>query len=272
LIYKGNLLLSPTFSGTIVDFVYPLSGLIIGFIVGLTGVGGGSLMTPLLVLVFGIAPATAVGTDLLYAAITKCGGVWVHGRHGNVDWKIVGRLATGSVPAALLTTWALHQFDVGAPSVAAVIKSTLGAALLLTALALMFRTKLAVWSREHKWVKEHQTVPATVVVGVLLGVLVTISSVGAGAIGVAALFFLYPKLPTIRIVGSDIAHAVPLTLVAGLGHASLGTVNYHLLGLLLVGSLPGIWIGSNVGSLLPERWLRGALATMLVLVGGKLVF
>jgi len=253
------------------DFIYPLSGLIIGFIVGLTGVGGGSLMTPLLVLAFGIAPATAVGTDLLYAAITKCGGVLAHGRRGNIDWNIVGRLATGSVPAALLTTWMLHQFDVNAPAVAAVIKGTLGMALLLTALALIFRTKLAAWSREYHWVKEHQIAPATIVVGAALGVLVTISSVGAGAIGVAALFFLYPNLATTRIVGSDIAHAVPLTLVAGLGHATLGTVNYHLLGLLLIGSLPGIWLGSNLGSLIPERWLRGALVTMLVVVGGRLV-
>ena len=253
------------------DFIYPLSGLIIGFIVGLTGVGGGSLMTPLLVLVFVIAPATAVGTDLLYAAVTKCGGIWVHGRRGNIDWKIVGRLATGSMPAALLTTWALHQFNLATPGVATVIKATLGVALLLTALALIFRTKLAVWSRQHHWIKEHQIAPATIAVGAVLGVLVTISSVGAGAIGVAALFFLYPNLATTRIVGSDIAHAVPLTLVAGLGHASLGTVNYHLLGLLLVGSLPGIWLGSNLSSLIPERWLRGALVTMLIVVGGRLV-
>ncbi|HUO44588.1 MAG TPA: sulfite exporter TauE/SafE family protein [Burkholderiales bacterium] len=253
------------------DWIYPLSGLIIGFIVGLTGVGGGSLMTPLLVLVFGVAPAVAVGTDLLYAAITKCGGILAHGRRGNVDWQIVGRLAAGSVPAALLTTWVLHQFDVNAPAVAVVIKATLGAALLLTALALVFRARLADWSRERQWIKPHQIAPATVAVGAVLGVLVTISSVGAGAIGVAALFFLYPNLPTLRIVGSDIAHAVPLTLVAGLGHATLGTVNYHLLGLLLIGSLPGIWIGSHLSSAIPERWLRGALITMLVVVGGRLV-
>ena len=253
------------------DFIYPLSGLIIGFIVGLTGVGGGSLMTPLLVLAFGVAPATAVGTDLLYAAITKCGGIWAHGRRNNIDWSIVGRLATGSVPAALLTTWALHQFDVNAPGVAIVIKATLGVALLLTALALVFRSRLAAWSLDYGWIKPHQVAPATIAVGALLGVLVTISSVGAGAIGVAALFFLYPNLATTRIVGSDIAHAVPLTLVAGLGHASLGTVNYHLLGLLLIGSLPGIWLGSNLSAAIPERWLRGALITMLVLVGGRLV-
>ena len=254
------------------DFAYPISGLIVGVIVGLTGVGGGSLMTPLLVLVFGIAPATAVGTDLLYAAITKMGGAVAHGRRGNVDWKIVGLLAAGSVPASLLTTFGLHQLNVGAEHTAVIIKVTLGVALILTAIALIFRTRIVDFSRTSGWLPAQRIAPATVVVGLLLGAMVTISSVGAGAVGVAALFFLYPNLRTTRIVGTDIAHAVPLTLVAGLGHASLGTVDYSLLGSLLIGSLPGIWIGSHLSSLMPERWLRGALATMLVLVGGKLVF
>ena len=254
------------------DWLYPLSGLIVGLIVGLTGVGGGSLMTPLLVLFFGIQPAVAVGTDLLYAAITKASGSFVHARQGHVDWKTVGLLALGSVPASLLTTLGLHQLNADTAHMTAVIKGTLGVALILTAVAILFRHRITRFSRESGWVKTHQIAPATVIVGIVLGVLVTLSSVGAGALGVAALFFLYPKASPVRIVGTDIAHAVPLTLVAGLGHAGLGTVDYGLLVSLLIGSLPGIWIGSHLSSRVSERWLRSALAGILVLVGGRLVF
>jgi uncharacterized membrane protein YfcA len=254
------------------DWLYPLSGLMVGLIVGLTGVGGGSLMTPLLVLLFGIQPAVAVGTDLLYAAITKASGVVVHGRKGHVDWKTVRLLALGSVPASLLTTLGLHQLNVDASHTTVIIKVTLGIALMLTAVAIIFRDRITRFSRDSGWVKPHQIARATVIVGVVLGVLVTISSVGAGALGVAALFFLYPGTPSTRIVGTDIAHAVPLTLVAGLGHAGLGTVDYALLGSLLIGSLPGIWIGSHLSARISERWLRSALASILVLVGGRLVF
>lgn len=251
------------------DWLYPLSGLIVGAIVGLTGVGGGSLMTPLLVLLFGVQPAVAVGTDLLYASLTKMGGAVVHGRRGNVDWKTVGLLAAGSVPASLLTTLGLHQLSIDAAHTAVLIKATLGVALILTAVAIVFRHRI---SRAGGWVKPHQVAPATVIVGLVLGALVTISSVGAGAVGVAALFFLYPTMAPVRIVGTDIAHAVPLTLVAGLGHAGLGTVDYALLGSLLIGSLPGIWLGSHLSSRISERWLRSALACILVLVGGRLVY
>ena len=254
------------------DWLYPLSGLLVGVIVGLTGVGGGSLMTPLLVLVFGIQPAVAVGTDLLYAAITKSGGVVAHSRRGHIDWKVVKLLAAGSVPAALLTTLVLQQLKIDASHTATLIKSTLGVALILTAAAIILRTRVTRFSRQSGWIKPHQVAPATVIIGAVLGVMVTISSVGAGAVGVAALFFLYPNLPTVRIVGTDIAHAVPLTLVAGLGHATLGTVDYSLLGSLLIGSLPGIWIGSHLSARLPEHWLRAGLAAMLLLVGGKLVY
>ncbi len=255
-----------------VDWIYPLSGFVVGGIVGLTGVGGGSLMTPLLVLVFGISPATAVGTDLLYAAITKAGGVFVHGRKGSIAWRTVALLAAGSIPASLVTTWLMHRFLHDVALANAIIKGTLGVALLLTAVAIIFRAHIVAWSKALAWPKPEHIAPATVFTGAVLGILVTISSVGAGAVGVAVLFFLYPTLPTVKIVGSDIAHAVPLTLVAGLGHASLGTVDYWLLASLLVGSLPGIWVGSHLAQRLPERWLRPALATMLVLIGGKLVF
>ncbi|WP_153109385.1 sulfite exporter TauE/SafE family protein [Propionivibrio limicola] len=255
------------------DWLYPLSGFIVGGIVGLTGVGGGSLMTPLLVLLFGVHPATAVGTDLLYAAITKAGGTTVHARKGHVDWRITGLLAAGSIPAAIITIWVLSRLPTQSAAVTHTISVSLGIALLLTALAIIFRHKLQRYALAHAEDRTHTQyrAPITVAVGLVLGILVTISSVGAGALGVAVLFFLYPKLPAIRIVGSDLAHAVPLTLVAGIGHWALGSIDWALLGSLLLGSLPGIWLGSHLSAKVPERFLRPILASMLVLVGGKLI-
>ncbi len=253
---------------------YIFSGFAVGTLVGATGVGGGSLMTPLLVLVFGIAPVTAVGTDLLFAALTKTGGAWAHARRGGVAWNIVGWLAAGSVPASAITLVLLHLFVPHPDRLSAIVSVALGIALMLTAGALLFRERLHAWaSRRAKAQKNGvSTTRRTVIVGAILGVLVTISSVGAGALGVTALFFLYPGLAAARIVGIDIAHAVPLTLVAGLGHAAAGAVDWALLGALLVGSLPGIWLGSALSQRMPERLLRTALAGMLVLIGGKLAF
>lgn len=256
----------------LMDWLYTLSGFAVGAIVGLTGVGGGSLMTPLLVLLFGVPPATAVGTDLLYAAITKAGGTVVHGRKGHVEWRITGLLAAGSLPAAVLTIWALSFLPKQSAAVSHIISTSLGIALLLTALSIVFRQKL----QQHALVNEKpgtqkHLAPVTIAVGALLGVLVTVSSVGAGALGVAVLFYLYPRLPTLRIIGSDVAHAVPLTLVAGIGHWFLGSIDWTLLGSLLLGSLPGIWLGSHASAKVPDRFLRPLLATMLVLIGGKLI-
>jgi len=255
------------------DWMYTLSGFIVGAIVGLTGVGGGSLMTPLLVLLFGIHPATAVGTDLLYAAITKAGGTVVHARKGHVDWRVTRLLGAGSIPAAALTIWALSFLPKQSSTVSHVISVSLGIALLLTAAAIAFRHKLQQQALAHADDAAHTRLraPITVAFGALLGILVSISSVGAGALGVAVLFYLYPRLPTIRIVGSDVAHAVPLTLVAGLGHWLLGSVDWSLLGSLLLGSLPGIWLGSHASAKVPDRVLRPVLAGMLVLIGGKLI-
>ena len=254
------------------DWLYTLSGFAVGAIVGLTGVGGGSLMTPLLVLLFGVHPATAVGTDLLYAAITKSGGTVVHGRKGHIDWQIVRRLAAGSIPAAAITILILSQLPNRSAEVTHLISVSLGIALLLTACAIVFRKRIIAYAlhREDSFVQRHLG-PVTVAVGALLGVLVSISSVGAGALGVAALFFLYPQLPAVRIVGSDVVHAVPLTLVAGLGHWWLGSVDWSLLGALLLGSLPGIWVGSHISAKVPDRILRPILASMLVLIGAKLI-
>jgi len=254
------------------DWLYTLSGFAVGAIVGLTGVGGGSLMTPLLVLLFGIHPATAVGTDLLYAAITKSGGTVVHSRKGHVDWQIVGRLAAGSIPASAITILVLSQLPNRSTEVTHLISVSLGIALLLTACAIVFRKRIIKFALSHEdsFVQRHIG-PVTVAVGALLGVLVSISSVGAGALGVAALFFLYPHLPAVRIVGSDVVHAVPLTLVAGMGHWWLGSVDWSLLGALLLGSLPGIWVGSHISAKVPDKILRPILASMLVLIGAKLI-
>lgn len=257
------------------DWLYTLSGFIVGFVVGVTGVGGGSLMTPVLVLMFGIAPATAVGTDLLYASLTKMGGSWVHGRRGTVDWKVVKLLAMGSLPAALLSMALLHYLALDEKHLKTLITSVLSIALLLTAAALLFKPYLIKLGRRPDGVMfelhAHHLTGATIFTGAILGVLVTISSVGAGALGVVVLLFLYPRAPMAKIVGTDIAHAVPLTLIAGLGHAALGTVNYGLLGSLLLGSLPGIYLGSHLGIKIPDQVLRPILATMLIIIGIKLM-
>lgn len=256
------------------QIAYVVAGLLVGFIVGMTGVGGGSLMTPIL-LHFGVPPASAVGTDLLYAAITKAGGIHVHHQKRNIDWRLTGLLALGSVPAALLTLAALRFGEFDTTTVNKVIKVTLGYALVFTALAIIFKQKLMDYShRNDVWLtrmSHPQQVFATVVTGMILGAVVTITSIGAGALGTVALFLLYPLLPTVRLVGTEIAHAVPLTLVAGLGHASLGNVDWYLLFNLLVGSLPGIYLGSHLADRVADKYLRPALATMLLFVGAKLV-
>ena len=259
------------------DFAYIVSGLSVGLLVGLTGVGGGSLMTPLLVFLFGFAPTTAVGTDLLFAAITKSGGVTVHHRsHGSVEWRIVGLLCLGSLPAAVAVIFGLEYFDVPKQTIAAMMSNVLGVALILTAFALFFRNRLRKsmgQTDEHDPGRFHHfQAPTTVFVGLVLGVMVTLSSVGAGALGTVALFFLYPRLPTVRVVGTDLAHAIPLTTVAGLGHLHMGNVDFALLGSLLIGSLPGIWVGSHLSAKIPEYFLRPLLASVLMLIGVKFVW
>ncbi len=252
---------------------YPTLGLLVGLIVGLTGVGGGSLMTPLLVLLFHIHPTKAVGTDLLYAAATKSVGTLVHSSSQTVDWTIVRRLSYGSVPATIATLLLLYAYGPQSPRVSAAITFSLGVALLLTALSIMFRR----WILDRVAARmgtlsEGRALLLTILTGLVLGTLVSISSVGAGALGVTALVLLYPRIKLARIVGSDIAHAVPLTLLAGLGHWRMGDVNGALLGQLLIGSIPGILIGSYLSPRMPEQGLRPVLAAVLFVVGGKLVF
>ena len=257
------------------ELLQVLSGFLVGVLVGITGVGGGSLLTPLLVLVFGVAPTTAVGTDLMFAAITKASGAWVHARNHRVDWRLVRQLMLGSVPAALATLVLLRTLVVNGKELAFLITPVLGVALLLTALGLLFKTQILTYRarfRRPDYLPE--TAPLTmpvVFLGAMLGVLVTLSSVGAGALGVSVLLILRPHLPTHKIVGSDIAHAVPLTLVAGLGYWTLQAINWELLMTLLVGSILGIWLGSHFGHRLPERILRVGLASLLTVIAVKFV-
>jgi uncharacterized protein len=254
-----------------VEFYYIFAGFVVGFLVGLTGVGGGSLMTPILLLFFHIKPAVAVGTDLLFASVTKSVGIFAHGKLGNIDWKMVKLLGLGSIPASIATILLLRTMDVESSGAIAAIKFWLGVALIITSVAVLLREKLMSLVAKGRWIPEQYVPALTVLLGITLGSLVTLTSVGAGALGVTALIMLYPKEKITTIVGSDIAHAVPLTLVAGLGHATLGTINYSLLGILLVGSIPGIYLGSHMSSKVAEHWVRIALATILIYVGFKLV-
>ncbi len=238
---------------------------------GLTGVGGGSLMTPILLLFFSIKPAVAVGTDLLYASITKSAGILAHRKLGNIDWNIVRLLAYGSVPASIATILFLRTLNVESDHAVSTIKFWLGVALIVTSVAVLLRGQLMQLVNTGRWLPAKYVAPATVLLGLVLGCLVTLTSVGAGALGVTALIMLYPREKITTIIGSDIAHAVPLTLVAGLGHATLGTINYSLLGTLLIGSIPGIYLGSHLSSKVAEHWVRIALAAILIFVGFKLV-
>jgi uncharacterized protein len=255
----------------VIDPIYVASGFSVGLLVGMTGVGGGSLMTPLLILLFGVHPATAVGTDLLYAAATKAGGGIVHGWERTIHWPAVFRLASGSIPASVLTLLVLWQLDLSAEAARSLVNLVLCFALMLTALSLIFRNIVIEKLRARMARYDDAAIArATVLVGVSLGVLVSISSVGAGAVGVTALLLLYPQLPMSRIVGSDIAHAVPLTLIAGMGHWALGAIDWQLMGVLLIGSLPGIAIGSYCAVRVPETALRLLLAAILIVVAGRL--
>ncbi len=250
-----------------IDPLYVFSGVLVGTLVGFTGVGGGSLMTPLLILFFGIHPASAVGTDLLYAAATKTAGTAVHGWKKTVDWKVVGLLAAGSIPLTALTVFLLWYLGIDNKATQGLITKVLGVALFITAISLFMRERLMkLYEGRGGGAASVLVAPLTVATGAILGVLVTISSVGAGAIGVTALVFLYPRMPAQRIVGSDIAHAVPLTLLAGGGHWMLGSIDWHILGSLLVGSIPAIVLASFLAPKVPEKAIRIALGCVLLAV------
>ena len=259
------------------EIAFVCAGFAVGLVVGLTGVGGGSLMTPLLIFVFGVKPHLAIGTDLLFAAFTKMGGTIGLVRARVVDWRIVGQVASGSLPASLITLYVLHRLGPANPATQTFMTTTLGLTLLLTAVATFYKvvrgkampTRIAPELLDQATRASHWAQP--VLFGAVIGSLVTITSVGAGAIGVIVLMLLYPALPLPRIVAADIAHAVPLTLVAGLGHASIGSVDWPLLALLLTGSLPGIWVGSHLVRKMPDRVIRSLLSVLLAYAGAKLI-
>ncbi|MFI4939080.1 MAG: sulfite exporter TauE/SafE family protein [Burkholderiales bacterium] len=253
---------------------YAVSGFAVGILVGLTGVGGGSLMTPLLTLLFGIPPTVAVGTDLAFASVTKLAGTFAHRLNGTVHWEVVRRLCLGALPAAGLATLALKHFGALDKDIAQIIRYSIACSVMLTVVALLFRGKMQAWVRAHpeKQLQGMPLVLATVAAGVLLGTLVTVSSIGAGAIGATLLVLLYPQLSPAEIAGTDIAYAVPLTAIAALGHWWLGSINWPLLAMLLLGSVPGITLGSLAARAVPEMVLRGLLATTLAGVAYKLIF
>lgn len=253
------------------DFTAIAAGFGVGAIVGLTGVGGGSLMTPLLMGVFRLNPAVAIGTDLWFAALTKAGGAWAHHRHGHVNHRITGWLLAGSLPACLATIAWMHLTGV-TKAWSQVLTLSLGIALLLTAVTVAYKKAWhGLGLRLERWLPPKRQAAATVAAGAALGVLVSLSSIGAGALGATLILLLYPRLPTQQVVGVDIAHAVPLTLVAGIGHATLGHVEWGLLLWLLMGSLPGIWLGARLTRTLPETLVRTLLCASLVTAGLKVM-
>ena len=256
------------------DVSFIISGFAVGVLVGMTGVGGGSLMTPLLTLLFGVSPAVAVGTDLAFASLTKGVGTFTHRLRGTVHWDIVRRLCIGALPAALVASLGLKYFGTLSPELGQIIRYTIAGSVLLTVCALLFRRKMLAWisARPERQLQGGALTAATIFSGVVLGTLVTISSIGAGAIGATVLVMLYPKLTPAEVAGTDIAYAVPLTAIAAVGHWWLGSIDWMLLLTLLVGSLPGITLGSYFAKSVPERLLRGLLAFILVAVAAKLIF
>jgi len=260
------------------DFILHIfAGATVGFAIGLTGVGGGSLMTPLL-LIFGYPAAVAIGTDLLYAALTKASGVISHHRRGNVDWKVVGLLALGSIPMSLiLHIVVLDQGFQQRPGFEQLLTKSLGVMLLVTSIILILRNSFSLSTDDSKskpilHLAPDRRAALTLGTGVVLGICVTLSSVGAGAFGAAILLMIYSGFPAVRIVGTDIAHAVPLTLVAGLGYLAAGFVDFVLLLSLLLGSLPAIYLGSKASNRISDKILQWILTALLAALGLNYLF
>lgn len=256
------------------DLQFVASGFAVGLLVGMTGVGGGSLMTPLLTLLFGVTPAVAVGTDLAFASLTKGVGTFTHRLRGTVHWDIVRRLCIGALPAALLASLALKHFGTLSREMGQIIRYMIACSVMLTVMALLFKRKMLAWITAHpeRQLQGKTLRNVTIASGAVLGVLVTISSIGAGAIGATLIVMLYPRLSAAEVAGTDIAYAVPLTAIAAVGHWWLGSIDWSLLLTLLVGSVPGITIGAYAARAVPERLLRGILACTLVVVAAKLVY
>jgi uncharacterized membrane protein YfcA len=256
----------------VIELPYTILGLGVGLLIGMTGVGGGSLTTPLLILLFGIHPATAVGTDLLFAAVTKSAGTVIHGLNHTVEWRVTAWMALGSLPATALTLFVLSRVGEQNEVAGGIIKAALIVGLLLTSGSLLLRRQIVGFATvRFDWLNQRRTAALTVATGATLGVLASLSSIGAGALGIIALLLLYSGLPMARIVGSDIAHAVPLTFLAGTGHWIMGSLSWLVLVSLLTGSLPGIIAGSYASSRVPDVVLRTILAISLMIVAGMMI-
>lgn len=257
------------------EFAYIVAGLVVGFIVGLTGIGGGALMTPILIVGFGIPPIVAVSTDLLYAAVTKFGGVFAYAKKKLIEWRIVLLMLCGSIPGSLLTLEWLKTFD-GVEQIEHLMNLTLGVSLILTSVAVFFRGKikqLVLSVEDRPWALKAKKIRpyVTVIAGIILGCLVTLSSVGAGALGTALLITMYPRLSMPNVVGTDLVHAVVLTGVAGAGHYTMGSVDMTLLIYLLLGSLPGVFIGSHLGAKLSPKLMQPIMGSVLLAIGVRFV-
>jgi uncharacterized protein len=266
---------NPTGKAMHMDIAFSACGFLVGGLVGLTGIGGGSIMTPLLILLFGVHPLAAAGTDLLYAAVTKATGARVHAQRGNVEWKIVGLLAMGSVPGTLATIFLMMRLPMRSPELTHVVTVSIGIALVLAAAGLLLGHKAERFAAKIARIEPAGPASAssklTVLLGLLLGIVVTLTSVGAGAIGIAILRVLHPRLSAVRLVGSDIAHAVPLTLIAGTGHWLLGDIKWAMLASLLIGSIPGIYLASRYAHQIPDGILRRLLAGVLLAVAAPMM-
>jgi uncharacterized membrane protein YfcA len=256
-----------------VDLLFIVSGLVVGLLVGLTGVGGGSLMTPILTLLFGVSPAVAVGTDLAFASVTKTAGTATHRLRGTVHWDVVRLLCYGALPGAVVAILALKQYGALDKQLAHIIRMFIAGSVMLTVVAILFRGKMLAWMLAHpgRQLQGRTLQLATIVAGAVLGNLVTISSIGAGAVGATLLVLMYPRFSPAEVAGTDIAYAVPLTAISAAGHWWLGSIDWMLLLTLLVGSVPGITIGSWFARSIPERILRAVLAMVLIAVAAKLV-
>jgi uncharacterized membrane protein YfcA len=274
-LYDGGLINLAVVGAVVMELAYSFAGLVVGFVVGLTGIGGGALMTPILIVVFGIPPIVAVSTDLLYASITKFGGVFAYARKKLIEWRVVFLLLLGSIPGSLLTLEYLKGLD-ALEQIEHIMNLTLGVSLILTSIAVFCRNRIRTYAmkiQDEAWViKAKRARPAiTVIMGIVLGGLVTLSSVGAGALGTALLITLYPRMNMPAIVGTDLVHAVVLTGVAGAGHYTMGSVDLSLLAYLLIGSLPGVFLGSHLGAKLSPALMQPIIGSVLLVIGVRFV-
>jgi uncharacterized protein len=253
-----------------------LIGLLVGFLIGLTGMGGGALMTPLLLWTGWVAPTVAVGTDLVWNALTKTVGAAVHYRHKNVNLRLVWKLVSGSIPGALFGLYliGLLKKTAGVAYIDHLIVRLLGGTLILVATLIIFKGYIRSWLpaiAAHSATNENLKGWQVPLLGFVVGVLVSFTSVGSGSLIVTTLLLMFPGERLNQLVGSDVFHGVLLVGVAALGHWHLGDVNLRLVGGLLLGSVPGVWIGSFIASHIPEGSLRPAVAVLLFVTGVKLL-